>query len=51
MAGNYDKMLEYYSVLIESAIDFKIESRKILAANLGKSTLTSTILYSVVTMK
>ena len=31
MAGNYEGMLDYYPLLIESAIDFKIESRKILA--------------------
>ena len=29
-------MLEYYPVLIESAIDFKIESRKILAQHNSK---------------
>ena len=29
-------MLDYYPLLIESAIDFKIESRKILAAHNGK---------------
>ena len=37
MKGNYDKMLDYYPLLIESAIEFKIESRKILAAHNGKS--------------
>ena len=37
MAGNYERMLDYYPLLIESAIDFKIESRKILAAHNGKS--------------
>ena len=36
MAGNYERMLDYYPLLIESAIDFKIESRKILAAHNGK---------------
>lgn len=36
MAGNYDKMLDYYPLLIESAIDFKIESRKILAQHNSK---------------
>ena len=29
-------MLDYYPLLIECAIDFKIESRKILAAHTGK---------------
>ena len=36
MAGNYEKMLDYYPLLIESAIDFKIESRKILAQHNSK---------------
>lgn len=36
MAGNYEKMLDYYPLLIESAIDFKIESRKILASHNGQ---------------
>ena len=36
MAGNCEKMLDYYPLLIESAIDFKIESRKILAQHNGK---------------
>ena len=36
MAGNYERMLDYYPLLIESAIDFKIESRKILAKHNGK---------------
>jgi len=35
MAGNFDRMLDYYPLLIECAIDFKIESRKILAAHNG----------------
>lgn len=35
MAGNYERMLDYYPLLIESAIDFKIESRKILAKHNG----------------
>jgi len=36
MKGNCEKMLDYYPLLIESAIDFKIESRKILAMHNGK---------------
>ena len=36
MAGNCEKMLDYYPLLIESAIDFKIESRKILALHNSK---------------
>ena len=34
--GKYEKMLDYYPLLIESAIDFKIESRKILAEHNSK---------------
>ena len=37
MGGNFDKMLDYYPLLIESAIEFKIESRKLLAEHNGKS--------------
>ena len=37
MAGNFERMLDYYPLLIECSIDFKIESRKILAAHNGKS--------------
>ena len=40
MSGNYERMLDLYPLLIESAIDFKIESRKILAAHNGKSCFT-----------
>ena len=40
MAGNYEEMLDYYPLLIESAIDFKIESRKILATHNGKLAVT-----------
>jgi hypothetical protein len=36
MAGNFERMLDLYPLLIESAIDFKIESRKILAEHNGK---------------
>jgi len=36
MAGNHERMLDYYPLLIECAIDFKIESRRILAAHNGK---------------
>ena len=36
MNNNYDKMLEYYPLLIESAIEFKIESRKLLAQHNSK---------------
>ena len=36
MAGNFERMLDYYPLLIECAIDFKIESRKILAARSGQ---------------
>ena len=36
MNQNYDKMLDYYPLLIESAIEFKIESRKLLAEHNGK---------------
>ena len=31
VAGNYERMLDYYPLLIESAIEFKVESRKIMA--------------------
>ncbi len=40
MSSNYERMLDLYPLLIESAIDFKIESRKILAAHNGKSLFT-----------
>lgn len=43
MAGNYEKMLDYYPLLIESAIDFKIESRKILASHNGKCITLETL--------
>lgn len=36
MKGNYERMLDFYPLLIESAIDFKIESRKILAQHNSK---------------
>ena len=45
MAGNYEKMLSYYPLLIESAIDFKIESRKILAARNSKYREISLFLF------
>ena len=35
MANNYEAMLFYYPLLIESAIEFKIESRRILAQKNG----------------
>ena len=41
MAGNCEKMLDYYPLLIESAIDFKIESRKILAQHNSKSNIST----------
>ena len=37
MGGNFNQMLDYYPLLIESAIEFKIESRKLLAEHNGKS--------------
>ena len=36
MKGEYEKMLDYYPLLVESAIVFKIESRKIIANNENK---------------
>lgn len=36
MAGNYERMIEYYPLLVESSLEFKIESKKLLAKNNGK---------------
>ena len=36
IAGNHSGMLDFYPLLVECAIDFKIESRKVLATHNGK---------------
>ena len=46
MNQNYDKMLDYYPLLIESAIEFKIESRKLLAEHNGQYLLPLSQLVS-----
>ena len=32
----YEKMIDYYPSLVEAAIEFKVQSRKIMAENKGK---------------
>ena len=35
-AGNYERMLDYYPLLIESCIEFKVESKKVMAKYNGR---------------